>query len=157
MKTLSIFMGLMGFVALLAACGASRLAQTPITSETVPNAPTTEIVIANTDAPLPATKVPPAAPTPDGRNLQPLLAEANIDLDEVVTLLPPDAIPAILPERVEEIMVTAAEAEQTGLDPATRVLGISINGDSRAYPIPYMSAHEIVNDKVGGQFIAATW
>jgi len=157
MKTLSIFMGLMGFVALLAACGASRLEQTPTTSETVPHTPTTGITMANTDTPHPATGVPPTAPAPDGRNLQPLLVETNIDLDEVVTLLPPGAIPAILPEQVEKIMVTAAEAEQAGLDSTTRVLGVSINGDSRAYPIPYMSAHEIVNDEVGGQLIADTW
>ena len=157
MKTLSMFMGLMGLVAFLAACGANRLEQIPTVSDTVPNTPTTEIVIANTDTPLPTTELPPAAPTPDGRNLQPLLADANIDLDEVVTLLPPDAIPAILPEQVGQIMVTAAEADELGIGSSTRVLGISINGDSRAYPIAYMSAHEIVNDRVGGQLIAATW
>jgi hypothetical protein len=112
---------------------------------------------ADTDTPIPATKVPPSAPAPDGRNLQPLLAEANIDLDEVVTLLPPDAIPAVLPDKVEEIMVTAAEADEIGIGDATRVLGVSINGDSRAYPLPFMSSHEIVNDEVGGQLIAATW
>ena len=38
-----------------------------------------------------------------------------------------------------------------------RVIGVNINGESRAYPIPYLSAHEIVNDVVGGQPIAATW
>jgi hypothetical protein len=43
------------------------------------------------------------------------------------------------------------------MDPNTRVLGVSINGDSRAYPVPYMSQHEIVNDEVGGKLIAATW
>jgi hypothetical protein len=98
-----------------------------------------------------------AAPVPDGRNLQPQLGNANIDLDEVVTLLPPDAIPAVLPEDVPGIMVTAAEAEAVGIDPTVRVLGVSINGESRAYPIPFMSAHEIVNDEVGGRLIAATW
>jgi hypothetical protein len=97
------------------------------------------------------------APTPSGRSLQPQLGKANIDLSQVVTLLPPDAIPAVLPEAVPDIMVTAAEANAAGMSPGTRVLGISINGDSRAYPIPYMSQHEIVNDEVGGKLIAATW
>lgn len=97
------------------------------------------------------------APTPSGRSLQPQLGKANIDLSQVVTLLPPDAIPAVLPEDVPAIMVTAAEANAAGMSPTTRVLGISVNGASRAYPIPYMSQHEIVNDEVGGKLIAATW
>ncbi len=98
-----------------------------------------------------------AAPTPSGRNLQPQLGNANIDLDEVATLLPPDAIPAIMPEDVPAMLVTAAEADAAGMEPSTRVLGVSINGESRAYPIPFMSGHEIVNDAVGGRLIAATW
>jgi hypothetical protein len=85
------------------------------------------------------------------------LANADIDLAEVVSLLPPDAIPAILPDDVPDIMVTAAEADAAGLEPSVRVLGLEINGDSRAYPIPFMSAHEIVNDVVGGRHVAVTW
>jgi hypothetical protein len=97
------------------------------------------------------------APTPSGRSLQPQLGSANIDLNEVVTLLPPDAIPAILPDDVPKIMVTAAEADAAGMGQTIRVIGVSINGDSRAYPIPFLSSHEIVNDEVGGKLIAATW
>ena len=37
------------------------------------------------------------------------------------------------------------------------VLGVSINGDSRAYYIPTLSRIEIVNDTVGGQPLAVTW
>lgn len=98
-----------------------------------------------------------AAPTSGGRNFQPQLEQISIDLNEVVTLLPPDAIPAVSPARAEEIMVTAAEADAAGIDPNVQVIGVEINGESRAYPIPYMSAHEIVNDVVGGRRIAATW
>lgn len=110
-----------------------------------------------TRAPASTNAAALAAPTPDGRSLQPQLANASIDLNEVVALLPPDAIPAILPDDIPQIMVTAAEAEAVGIDPAVRVIGVSINGHSRAYPLPYMSAHEIVNDEVGGKLIAATW
>ena len=101
--------------------------------------------------------VPLAAPTPSGRTLQPQLGNANVDLNEVVALLPPDAIPAVLPEDVPKIMVTAAQADAAGMGQTFRVIGVNINGESRAYPIPYLSAHEIVNDVVGGQPIAATW
>ena len=97
------------------------------------------------------------APTPNGRNLQPQLGNSNINLSEVVTLLPPDAIPAIFPDEVSTIMVTAAESDEAGMMPEGRVLGVSVNGDSRAYPIPFMSEHEIVNDEVGGKLLAATW
>ena len=97
------------------------------------------------------------APAPDGRNLQPQLGNANIDLGEVVTLLPPDAIPAIFPDEVDDIFISASEADAAGMRSDVRVLGVSINGESRAYPIPFMSEHEIVNDEVGGELIAATW
>ena len=97
------------------------------------------------------------APTPSGRNFQPQLEQVSIDLNEVVTLLPPDAIPAVLPAEAQGIMVTAAEADAAGIDPSVQVIGLEINGESRAYPIPFLSSHEIVNDEVGGRRIAVTW
>jgi hypothetical protein len=97
------------------------------------------------------------APTPSSRNLQPQLGQISIDLNEVVTLLPPDAIPAILPDRVPEIMVPVADADAAGIEDTVQVIGVSINGESRAYPIPFLSRHEIVNDTLGGRHIAATW
>jgi hypothetical protein len=36
------------------------------------------------------------------------------------------------------------------------VLGVSINGDSRAYPMSVMGRHEVVNDKFGNLYIAVT-
>lgn len=105
-----------------------------------------------------ATRPPLAAPTPAGnRSLQPQLGNANIDINEVVTLLPPDAIPAVLPDDVPQILVPAAEADAAGIDPQVRVIGVSINGDNRAYPIPFLSDHEIVNDEIGGRPVAVTW
>ncbi len=38
-----------------------------------------------------------------------------------------------------------------------RVIGITVNGDSRAYPLPLMNVHEIVNDTLGGMPIAVTY
>jgi hypothetical protein len=147
----------------VAACTPNRLSrslsssdeqQTPTSSVTVTETPTSQ---PDDEAPTVTVNQPEAAPLPSGRNLQPQLDPAQIDLDEVQTLLPPDVIRAILPEEVPKIMVTAVEADAGGIEPDTRVLGVSINGESRAYPIPYMSSHEIVNDEVGGRLIAATW
>ncbi len=71
---------------------------------------------------------------------------------QMVTLLGFDAIPAIL----EPEFVTASEAEGWML-PGEQVLGLSINGESRAYSVPLLSRHEIVNDVVGGVPVAVTW
>ena len=71
---------------------------------------------------------------------------------EIVTLLGFDAIPAVLdPEFVD-----AAQADEW-LEDDDLIIGVSINGDSRAYSVPMLSAHEIVNDVVGGEPVAVTW
>lgn len=70
----------------------------------------------------------------------------------IVTLLPPDAIPAI----DHPTFVTGEEADKQ-YQPDELVLGVEINGDARAYSIPFLSGHEIVNDTVGGEPIAVTW
>ncbi len=71
---------------------------------------------------------------------------------ELISVLPPDAIPAI----VDPVLVSA-ETAAPELNPDERVIGLVINGDARAYPITILSAHEIVNDIVGGEPIAVTW
>lgn len=70
----------------------------------------------------------------------------------MVTLLPRDAISAILDPRF--LSGDAAEAQ---MEPSERVLGVSIAGDSRAYPVNVLSAVEIVNDTVGGVPLAVTY
>lgn len=37
------------------------------------------------------------------------------------------------------------------------VMAIDHNGDKRAWPIRILDFHEIVNDKIGGEFVAVTW
>ncbi len=71
---------------------------------------------------------------------------------KLVTLLGFDAIPAIL----SPDFVGAREAE-AWMEPDEHVLGLSINGDHRAYSLRMLSSHEIVNDVVGGVPVAATW
>ena len=70
----------------------------------------------------------------------------------IVTILPQDAIPAIL----SPSFLTRAEGD-VQLEPDELVLGLSLNGDHRAYSIPLLSSHEIVNDVVGGVPVAVTW
>ena len=71
---------------------------------------------------------------------------------DIMTVLGYDAIPAILdPE-----FATAAEAHDW-MAPSEQVIGLSLNGEHRAYSIPLLSRHEIVNDTVGGKPVAVTW
>ncbi len=70
--------------------------------------------------------------------------------DEIKYVLPRDAIPAIKnPE-----FVPASEA---GLDDNEPVIGVTINGKSRAYSVYLLNHHEIVNDKIGNNAFAVTW
>lgn len=70
----------------------------------------------------------------------------------IVTLLPRDAIPAI-----DDPAFYPVEEADADYAPDELVLGVSINGDERAYSVGTLSNHEIVNDTVGGQKIAVTW
>jgi Protein of unknown function (DUF3179) len=81
------------------------------------------------------------------------LAEVRITPHEIVTLLPKDAIPAIRDPK--PLLVPTHEVK--GVRDGDQVLGVSMGGESRAYPIPFLSWHEIVNDTIGGVSIAATW
>ncbi len=71
---------------------------------------------------------------------------------EIITILGKDGIPAILDPQ----FVSGAEAAGQMVD-SERVLGVSINGDHRAYPLNLLSRHEIVNDEIGGVPVAVTW
>ena len=70
---------------------------------------------------------------------------------KIITILGRDGIPAILDPQ----FITPAEAVGQ-MDPSERVMGVSINGEHRAYPLNMLSRHEIVNDIVGGKPIAVT-
>ena len=81
----------------------------------------------------------------------PDLLAADLRPEEIVTVLPKDAIPAILSPSFDE------GRKATWLKETDLVVGVEIGGDSRAYPVPTLSRHEIVNDKVSGIPIAVTW
>ena len=84
-------------------------------------------------------------------NGHPLGGAATLDLN-IITVLGKDGIPAIL----NPVFLTAQEA-QANMRAGERVLGVSINGENKAYPLNLLSRHEIVNDTVGGQPVAVTW
>ncbi len=77
---------------------------------------------------------------------------------EIVTLLPYDAIPAIFnPTFVSADEASNPDNSRDRYRPEEKILGIEINGDVRAYSVPMLSRHEVVNDVVGGVPVAVTW
>jgi Protein of unknown function (DUF3179) len=79
--------------------------------------------------------------------------ELHLDPGVIVSLLPKDAVPAIR-DSTPLLVPAAAVRVVRESDP---VLGVVIGEESRAYPIAFLSWHEIVNDVVGGVPVAATW
>lgn len=76
-----------------------------------------------------------------------------IEGSPMYTLLPPDGIPAISdPE-----FVTVEEAMEFML-PGEPVMGVvGKNGSAKCYSAWQLDGHEIVNDTIDGEAIAATW
>ena len=65
---------------------------------------------------------------------------------------PKDGIPALF----NPDYLTANEASKL-LKPDEKVLGLTLKGVSRAYPIRIMSWHELVNDEIGGIPYLVSW
>lgn len=95
---------------------------------------------------------PPAARESTGAILQSAgPAFDPIRADEILSVLPEDAIHAIN----DPIHVSAGDV--TDFKDNEPVIGVAINGEARAFPLATLSAHEIVNDVIGGKSVAVTW
>ena len=79
-----------------------------------------------------------------------VLHAAEEEISPILTVLPKDAIPAIL----HPSFVPAQHAQ---VAPDTAMIGVVFNGDAHAYAAMLLNAHEIVNDVVGGEHVATTW
>ncbi len=79
------------------------------------------------------------------------LTDLSIPRDEIHTLLPIDAIPALTDPRTQVI----DEAEFLPDD--ARIIVVEMGGDVLGVPLAVLNFHEIVNTTVGGEPIAATY
>ena len=70
--------------------------------------------------------------------------------DGFVQILPRGRIPAIDSPRF-------VPAEEARIPPDAWVLGLVLSDEARAYSLNLLNQHEIVNDRVGGNPIAAVW
>jgi hypothetical protein len=77
---------------------------------------------------------------------------AAVDLTEIRDGGPPkDGIPAIDDPRFRPV------AEVHDLADAEPVIGLTVSGESRAYPLRILTWHEIVNDVIAGMPVAVTY
>ena len=76
--------------------------------------------------------------------------EVDIDVRQYQQLIPRDAInPIYNPEFIS--------GSPSPLDLSELVIGVEINGESKAYPIGPLRSREMVNDVVGGVPVLVTW
>ena len=76
----------------------------------------------------------------------------SVPVEEILSGGPPkDGIPAILRPRF-------VEADRARfMEGSDRVLGLSLNGETKAYPIKILNWHEIANDTLGGKPVVITY
>lgn len=80
------------------------------------------------------------------------LSNASIPKEQIMHGGPPrDGIPAL----TNPAFIQASKANFLASD--ARVLGVYLDGESKAYPISILNYHEIVNDQIAGKKIAVTF
>ena len=140
-----------------AACSPSDAGQTaPPTADPAASAPadTQAAASAPADTPAPSSDADPAR-DPWSEDSDAFDATSIMERGkryEITSVLPKDAIPAIFDPDFLPADSSNLQYRDTDL-----VIGVSIDGDHRAYHVAYLSAREIVNDVVGGKPIAVTW
>ena len=90
-----------------------------------------------------------------GAFLSPALAgESDVDLAEIEW---GGVIPDGIPDLQNPDHVNADDPAAEYLEYDERVIGVTINGEHRAYPLRIVNAHELVNDELGGEPLSLTW
>jgi len=90
---------------------------------------------------------------PAGPGKQPFdVTRHTIPLREIVSSVPRDIIPAL-----SDPTFLSADQARGLLKDSDRVLGVSWNGEAKAYPVRILNWHELVNDTVGGRPVLVSW
>ena len=155
MRKIWKWLGGAGILLFLAGCSTSD------TPSEITESPPTEPNDATSTLPAVAPATAPPTNSPgnedagnDGGNAQqlPVQHQELYDQYEIITLLPKDGIPAI-----DNPTFLSAEEADSFYDPDELVMGVEFGSEARAYSVPFLSRHEIVNDTVSGVKIAVTW
>ena len=90
---------------------------------------------------------------PAGPGKQPFdVTRHTIPLREIVSSVPRDIISAL-----SDPTFLSADQARGLLKDSDRVLGVSWNGEAKAYPVRILNWHELVNDTVGGRPVLVSW
>ena len=109
-----------------------------------------------TPLPVPAATILPSGDGPSGDGTEGGVLDtrsssiSSVDLGRFRQLLPRDAIRPVY----DPVFVPAESA--TYLD-SELVMGVTVNGESKAYSVGFLSFREMVNDELGGIPILVTW
>ncbi len=77
----------------------------------------------------------------------------SIPIDDILSGGPPkDGIPALFDPQ----FISAKEAAKM-LQSRDRVIGVTMGGSVRAYPIRILNYHELVNDRIGNTPFLVSW
>ena len=92
-----------------------------------------------------------------GAFLTPYLGEkASVDFD-LTELEWGGVVPDGIPPLENPAHAPADDPLAEYLEDDERVIGVSINGEHRAYPLRIINAHELANDILGGEPLSLTW
>ncbi len=94
--------------------------------------------------------LPTAVPDPDIGLPVAGSRELVVDVTQFRQLLPRDAIAPVY----DALFIPA---ESASLPPDELVIGVAINGESKAYPVGPLNFREMVNDTVGGVPVLVSW
>ncbi len=89
-----------------------------------------------------------------------VISAATVDRELIVRGMPTNGVRVLVqPATISPHEIDRFNEEERGklLVASDRVIGVSIGGESRAYPLRLMRWHEVVNDVVGGEPIAVTY
>ena len=90
---------------------------------------------------------------PPGPGKQPFdVTRHTIPLRDIVSSVPRDTIPAL-----SDPTFLSADQARGLLKDSDRVLGVSWNGEAKAYPVGILNWHELVNDAVAGRPVLVSW
>lgn len=103
-------------------------------------------------------------PTGDGRSLESYGFDLSTLLVDPAAIVPSSQPRSFLPSRDDpepmlgrDMAVFNEQNRPKYLVSSDRVLGIVLNGRAHAWPLSMLNAHEVVNDSVGGEPVAATY
>ena len=144
---------LLGFALLLTACSPVALSASTALPTQMSGTELDTLTLADTPVVDKTIPVPTSGSTSE-QNIQPLPTNNRIpDSEEYAippALLPFDGIaPVYNPEFVP--------ASESPLEPDELVMGVYINGESKAYPVSVLRFREMVDDELAGWPILVSW